>query len=93
MAEISRTIRGYASTIKKYLLAFNDYYQNRKTYAQKEMEKLKVQVLMEVQKNISRRDYTAALMVLEQLAEMIPADLDIAELIVGTRILYIKQQG
>lgn len=91
MAEISYSVPGYAQAIKNYLLAYNDYYQNREIYAKKEMENLKTQVLMEVQKSLTLKDYAAALTILEQLGQTIPSDLGIAELTLQTRLLYMKE--
>lgn len=93
MAEISQIVPGYASAIKNYLIAFNDYYQNKEKYAKQEMENLKAKVLLEVQKSIVDKDYVTALSILEQLKQMIPSDLDIAEITLQTRLLYVKQQG
>lgn len=92
LAEISRSVPGYAQAIKNYLLAFNDYYQNKEKYAQREMDNLKAQVLSEVQKHIASKDYATALTILKQLKQMVPSDLDIAELTLQTRLVYIKNR-
>lgn len=89
--DISQHVPEYAAAIKRYLLAFNNCYQNQEVHAKKEMEKLKSKIMVEVQKCMSNQDYATALTILEQLKQMMPADLDVAELILQARMLYIKQ--
>jgi len=48
--------------------------------------------MVEVQKCMSNQDYATALTILEQLKQMMPTDLDVAELILQARMLYIKQK-
>ena len=93
MADLSQAVPGYAHAIKQYLLAFNNYYQNKEEYAKRELEKLKTQVMLEVQKYIAAKDYEMALAILEQLKQTVPADLDIAEITLQTRMLYLKLQN
>lgn len=91
MAEISQSVPGYAQAIKNYLLAFNNFYQNKEAYAKREMGKLKNQVLTEVHKSIAVKDYATAVAILEQLKQMVPSDLDVAEITLQTRVLYMEQ--
>lgn len=93
MADLSQAVPGYAHAIKQYLLAFNNYYQNKEEYAKRELEKLKTQVMLEAQKYIAAKDYEMALAILEQLKQTVPADLDIAEITLQTRMLYLKLQN
>ena len=93
MAEISQAVPGYAKAIKNYLVAFNDYYQHKEIYAKKELKNLKLQVMSEVQKCIKDKNYAAAIAILDQLKKIVPTDLDILEITLQTRTLYLKQQG
>ena len=93
MAEISQSVPGYAQAIKNYLLAFNDYYQHKEMYAKKELKNLKLQIMSEVQKCIEDKNYVAAITILDQLKQIVPTDLDILEITLQTRLLYLKQQG
>ena len=55
------------------------------------MGKLKNQGLAEVHNSIAVKDYGTAVAILEQLKQVVPSDLDVAEITLQTRVLYMEQ--
>lgn len=93
MADLSKIVPEYALAIKKYLLAFNNYYQNKEAYTKRKLEETKTKIMGEVQGLVDREEYDSALAILEELKQIVPEDLDIAETILQTRILCFKKRG
>ncbi len=93
MADLPQIVPEYALAIKKYLLAFNNYYQNKETYTKRKLEEIKTKIMGEVQGLVVREEYDSALAILEELKQIVPEDLDIAEAILQTRILCFKKRG
>lgn len=93
MADLPQIVPEYALAIKKYLLAFNNYYQNKEAYTERKLEEIKTKIMGEVQGLVVREEYDSALAILEELKQIAPEDLDIAEAILQTRILCFKKRG
>ena len=93
MADLPQIVPEYALAIKKYLLAFNNYYQNKEAYTERKLEEIKTKIMGEVQGLVVREEYDSALAILEELKQIVPEDLDIAEAILQTRILCFKKRG
>ena len=93
MADLPQIVPEYALAIKKYLLAFNNYYQNKEAYTKRKLEEIKTKIMGQVQGLVVREEYDSALAILEELKQIVPEDLDIAEAILQTRILCFKKRG
>ena len=92
-AEVTHDAPMYAVTIKNYLIAFNDYYQKKSVSQENEMDLLKKQILGEVEKCITQKEYIAALEILKQLRAMLPMDSEIEKWIAETERLYLNDQA
>lgn len=93
LAEIPQIEANYAEPIKNFLLTFNNHFQNKEMYMKKEMETLKAQVMAEAEKCIINKDYLTALQIFEQLITILQEDLDVAEIMLQTRLLYLKSKA
>ncbi len=65
--------------VKQYLNGFASMQQQQKLEARKELQKLGVQVRAQVQQCIEQKQYDTALVILRQLKQMQPNDLDLVE--------------
>ena len=80
----------FAEGIGKFIGVYSDLERQRAIKQRKEMQKLRVQVLDQVNTMCASGQIKAAQQILEQLKQMFPEDLEIATLALELRIKYCE---
>lgn len=91
-AEVAAVCPEWAEAVKSYMQALGEEQERKAKAAKDEMEQLEAKILAEVHKCVQEQRYPDAMVIIEQLKQMKPNDLDIAELALRTRLAMIEAQ-
>jgi tetratricopeptide (TPR) repeat protein len=80
----------YANVISAYMRLYGERTSSERRQA--EFEELKGKVLAEVYSHIQNRQYETALAILSELKKVNPTDLDVAQMVLQTRLLLLRQK-
>ena len=76
--------------IRSFISAYGTEQKVKKQRQKEEMQALKDQILMQVQELVKKKEYASALMIVQQLKQMQPEDLDLVALALELRLVILQ---
>ena len=93
MRQIVDVYETFTDEVKSFISAYGDEQERIKRNRKKEMETLKQQILQEVRNCVSRKEFTQAISILNQLQQIKPNDLELVQMSIELRLTMLEQQG
>ena len=90
LKEVVDVYPSFANVIRSFISAYGTEQKVKKQRQKEEMQALKDQILMQVQELVKKKEYASALMIVQQLKQMQPEDLDLVALALELRLVILQ---